>query len=492
MKAANHLKIMNAADHLKEWGFSGIVTILCFGAALAYVMHPIDMGKPETGGVNIGVNQAQTAGKSATGDATERIENLQTRAITAPQASGLNREKAATGEVAVNHASWDKTVRLLFQMFLLLAVGTSFLWFIFAFTGNPSERRSEGVKFAYFFVIASFSALAIPPLVKSQAIGNEPIGIISGCVKDGKAPEQLRCTSPNNTPGDAAAPLVKSAEKNQPEGRNQWLVNIGGTLTPQSEHPKNNGKVCDSNEPECKIGSMNNRAYITGGLIVPLPFVMIALFGGAISLSRRVPEIQKCSEVDYIGSATEPKLPAGEVRERLAFQIMQFISAPLIAVVAYQVIQPESQASSAGLAFMSGFGSEAILLMIRGVVGGMPKQRSAAAPTGAVGGVISDTGKLIAGVEVAIAGSLLKTETDKHGRYLIRNVPVGAQKIMASHDKANASVDVSVLSGQTTSCDIALTRINAKSEAIAFTQAQSASPSGVLSLAKSWTPTRFV
>lgn len=453
---------MNAAECFKEWGFSGTVSIFCFAAALAYVMHPIDSVNPETGSVNLSTNHVQTSvpagGQSATGLTIEGRPNTQIGATPASETSGLNEKKIATDKADVNHTSTGITARFFFQLFLLLAVGTSFLWFVFAFTGSPFRRRCEGVKFAYFFVIASFSALAIPPLVKSQAIGNEPIGIISGCVKDIKAPDQLKCTSlPQNAQGDPTAPIADSAE-NKPEERNQWLINIGGTLTPQNERPQDNDKACDPHAPECKIGSMSNRAYITGGLIVPLPFVMIALFGGAISLSRRVPEIQKCSEEGYLGTVTEPVLPPGEVREKLAFQIMQFISAPLIAIVAYQIIQPESQASSAGLAFMSGFGSEAILLMIRGVVSGIqPKQQSLAQQIGEVNGVITDAGKPVADIEVGIAGSALKSKTDKDGRYMIRDVPTGRQKVIVSHDETSTSVDVSVLSGQITNCDIALT-----------------------------------
>src|SRR5439155_8420943 len=116
------------------------------------------------------------------------------------------------------------------------------------------------------------------------------------------------------------------------------------------------------------VSGENILVHVRGGLVVPLYFVIVSLMGGAVGLLRRVPEIQRRSEHDYVGTEKEPKLLPGEVRERLGFQIIQFISAPLIAVTAYHAIAPESRTASVALAFTSGFASESILLMIRGIV----------------------------------------------------------------------------------------------------------------------------
>lgn len=275
---------------------------------------------------------------------------------------------------------------LAYKVLLLAAIACAAGWFIHAFTGDPLVRRREQVKFAYFFVIASFAVLMIPPFVKSQALGSEPIGIVSGCVADADAVAQLRCDPDQRliprtgaqaeegrpaatipvAPKDAAlAGAASMATVPRPE-RNQWLVNIGGALRPQSTLP------CKVGSPEeCLPGSPGNRVDITGGVVVPLPFVIVALFGGAVSLSRRVPEIQKRSEPGFPGSVAEPAIDARQAREELVFQIMQFASAPLIAITAYQVVEPTSQAGAVALAFLAGFGSETILLMIRGVANGL-------------------------------------------------------------------------------------------------------------------------
>ena len=57
-----------------------------------------------------------------------------------------------------------------------------------------------------------------------------------------------------------------------------------------------------------------------------------------------------------------------QAREYLVFQIMQVISAPLIAVTAYYLVEPGSRATSVALAFTSGFASETVLLVIRALV----------------------------------------------------------------------------------------------------------------------------
>jgi hypothetical protein len=347
-------------------------------------------------------------------------------------------------------------IRIGFNLFLLLAVATAGLWIAYAFTGDPYERRGEMVRFAYFFVVSSLTLLSIPPLVKSQAIGTEPIGIVSGCVKDTKA-DQLRCQSSN---GDA------NSTQQQVNGyRNQWLVNIGGTLESQNKpselckdyvsNPRQSGPRIP---PECKVGSPQNRAVISGGLVVPFPFVIIAMFGGAISLSRRVPEIQKRSETDYVSTPTDPALQPGEVRELLAFQILQFVSAPLIAITAHQVIQPETQATSVALAFMSGFGSEAILLMVRGVFNGISHKTltPAAAMTGEVGGVVRDVQGPVANMEVGVAGTAHRTKTDTNGNYLIRDVPIGGREVVVRKGNQESRASVAVVAGQTAVCDLAL------------------------------------
>ncbi|HEU4374001.1 MAG TPA: carboxypeptidase-like regulatory domain-containing protein [Telluria sp.] len=345
-------------------------------------------------------------------------------------------------------AYWS--IRQLFKISAILAAGTGFAWFASVF--SDTKTSNDQVRFAYFFVLVAFIVFMIPPFVKSQAIGNEPIGIISGCVQQTEA-QQVRCNPQvQNENGAKPAEPANDAATN----RNQWLVNLGGALTGQPSDP-----ICAAkpDSAECKMGSTKHRAYVTGGVVVPLPFVIIALFGGAISLSRRVPEIQKRADPAYAGSADEPALAATEARELLAFQILQFVSAPLIAITAYQVIQPSSQASAVALAFMAGFGSETILLIIRGVAEGIaPKsvQLQAGAATGAVRGTVTMAGQPVPKVELAISGTALRAVTDDRGGYWLGDVAPGQQEISVAGKAGVERRTVRIVAGETASCDIAL------------------------------------
>ena len=110
---------------------------------------------------------------------------------------------------------------------------------------------------------------------------------------------------------------------------------------------------------------------VLGGVAVPLFVVVLALIGGAVSISRRIPEFQRRNDRNYVPTADEPAMPAFRVRESVVFQIMQLVSAPFLAIATLQVIEPNNLASASTLAFATGFFSETILYMIRGMVNGL-------------------------------------------------------------------------------------------------------------------------
>ena len=100
------------------------------------------------------------------------------------------------------------------------------------------------------------------------------------------------------------------------------------------------------------------RIIVHGGVTVPFYFILLSLLGAAVSMTRRVPEYQK----RFLDDADEFWAP--EARQRLVFQILQFLSAPVIAMTAYALIMPAGTTGSIALAFASGFSSESILLAI--------------------------------------------------------------------------------------------------------------------------------
>jgi hypothetical protein len=153
-----------------------------------------------------------------------------------------------------------------------------------------------------------------------------------------------------------------------------WLVSVGGVTVrkfrPAPGEPPAQGFV-----------------EIYGGLAVPFFVIVLAFIGGAVSLSRRIPEYQRRSELHYVPNEKEPAMQPFQAREHVVFQIMQLTSAPFLAMATWYVVSPSTVASAACLAFGTGFASEPLLLMIRGMVEGIRPEgaRIAGTPGGAAG-----------------------------------------------------------------------------------------------------------
>ena len=347
-------------------------------------------------------------------------------------------------------------------------------WFLYAFTnifpredweertggkGVVWERRSSMVSFSYVFAIFIFlSPLWSRPLVGSgsqdQDEARYPIALVRGCAEPSREDPD---TTPRRT-DPKSVPKEVRCETNT----DQWLINIGGTIVngakPEAQASSGDGERRD--EVEVKSAAIGTPVHILGGLVVPLYFVIVSLMGGAVSVLRRVPEIQRRSEHDYVGTDKEPKLSPGEVRERLGFQIIQFISAPLIAIAAYHAIGPESRTASVALGFTSGFASESILLMIRGVVDGIKPQAVTTQPVkGTASGVVvaQATNQPIPNVALSVIGQpSLTTKSDDHGLFAIHGIPVGDQVIDATLNNQNAKTKVTIDAGKTSVCQIAV------------------------------------
>ncbi len=105
--------------------------------------------------------------------------------------------------------------------------------------------------------------------------------------------------------------------------------------------------------------------YLSRGLVVPLYVVVLAVFGGAVGMSRRVPEIQRGAAASAKQEDPEQAISAIEARERVVFQIMQVLSAPLIAITGFAAFEPDTMTAAVLIGFISGFASETILKKLR-------------------------------------------------------------------------------------------------------------------------------
>ena len=326
----------------------------------------------------------------------------------------------AAKPTAAEASWWDQSPTL----FLALLTASFGIWFILAFTSSPwpIQKRKQCFRFAYSFTITTFIILMFPFLGIWKPDISGPIGLIRGCVNNSKqqsneqiAPASISCaylgqggdqTSGASTSSDElkeksgslerkAQPAEMPASSDKPGNKSAvlagansadksgtkasvtyaypWLLTIGGFVGTTICEKDNSPYDCEKGRPT----DQNRHSEITNGLVVPFYVVFLAFIGGAVSLTRRIPEYQKRAEPDYKPAsdlAALSKFEPYEARESVVFQIMQLISAPFIAITAYWALAPSTVPASIGLAFVSGFASETILMLIRGVVDGIRPQ----------------------------------------------------------------------------------------------------------------------
>jgi hypothetical protein len=363
-------------------------------------------------------------------------------------------------------AGWSLFVDYALPVATLAWIALLFAWFVDCFTADPFEKRTKAIEFAYFFMVLSFCLVAIMIADMGKA---RKFGVVEGCVenlsrgnvmpiqcdypmdmwsdanralkdkKGDRGSEPTRAEAPTNAAGTgtaegaaggAAPPGPDSPPRSTPQAPNfdarrdayrenhnyHFLLNIGGRLDRLDPPPVEKPAVCKT----CPQAVYSVR----GGLPVPVYFIVLALIGGAISLAKNVPGIQKRSDGGWQDTPAEPKLAPGEVRELLLFQVLQFVTAPMLAVIAYHTIKPESSGSTVALGFVVGFGSDQILQLIRSMV----KSTQGAAPATPL--AMSIQGKVVRGdvpvsaAKVTVEGRTKEARTDAQGEFALTGLPL--------------------------------------------------------------------
>ncbi|SDW41068.1 carboxypeptidase-like regulatory domain-containing protein [Nitrosomonas oligotropha] len=259
-----------------------------------------------------------------------------------------------------------------------------------------------------------------------KTLRERPIAVFVGCSLDPKA-KTLLCSEPEaktgveNESSSQSSPKAENAGKTQNPGGGTagkaWVINIGGHIEQCTK---------DSDPDFGKSVS----CQVKDGLLIPLYFIILALMGGSISLTRRLPELQKQAGAEHIATEQQPKLSQYEFREHLIFQMVQYISAPLLAILAYYLIEPGNITNSVVLAFTAGFASETILLMVRSIANKITPGSGEALQYGAIAGVVTIQDAAGKKAEVFLTElPQIHSITDEQGFYVLSNVPVGEHSI---------------------------------------------------------------
>jgi hypothetical protein len=165
------------------------------------------------------------------------------------------------------------------------------------------------IAFCYLFTALALLGAILPwltpALFRGKTFGEAPVGILRGCVA-ATSPD-----TPDTPPGIACG---------RANGNYQWVFNIGGVVDGKIR----SGEESAAQQP-ARAGEAEEAAseyQIRGGLVVPLYVVVLAGFGGAVSMTRRVPEYQRRA------MASQDPMTNEQAGENLVFQIMQVATAP--------------------------------------------------------------------------------------------------------------------------------------------------------------------
>lgn len=241
---------------------------------------------------------------------------------------------------------------------IILALFYSSWRFVKIFTSPlPIDRPASEedlipmVRFCYVFTLMVLAISVVGPILvilfpnlDYDLVARGPVSLVKGCVHSDDLKWELACSEKD--------PF-----------KLEWFINIGGAARP-GRLPSNGtgspGTASGYSSVDTLIEAKSYRPMIVhGGLVIPWYFIALALMGAAVSLARRIPEYQR--------RALDPKdteFTAPQARENMEFQILQLLSAPLIAVAAYNIVTPGSLQASTAIGFITGFSSETILVAI--------------------------------------------------------------------------------------------------------------------------------
>ena len=243
------------------------------------------------------------------------------------------------------------------------------------FTGDLGQRKARWLfMLMYFFTFFSLALPIVVSLVVSQnqylidSMEASPIGLVK----------------------------AKTRALSEP----QWLLNIGGMVVHDSKPNNEVGKTMETvvgseagSGPVAarSAGSGQVTKLVESGVAVPFYVLLLAMFGAGINMTLKVPEIQRSyenvlsedrlpawnpfmaawrllrgqAEASAAVATVVPRKTAGDIRRELIENYMYLMSAPLLAVAMYYLLQVLAEQVTQPLlvimAFATGLVSKAVI-----------------------------------------------------------------------------------------------------------------------------------
>jgi hypothetical protein len=251
------------------------------------------------------------------------------------------------------------------------------LMLIVLFTGELTAPKARALFAATYLM--TFMSLAIPIAVAVLLTSNESLV---------------------DTMRKAPIGLVKATTENV--GDEQWMLNVGGTVTAvtlpappgvpaareeQAEDSAVAGAAAPNTRPGELSASLAGPVRIVGGLAVPFYILMLAMLGAGINMTRQVPKVQtiydqkitpRCESFliatlsalfQYQTVADKDEREAAAViRKQLIDSYMYLLAAPFLAIAVYYLLQVIADDTAEPIlvlmAFATGLISDAVVSRI--------------------------------------------------------------------------------------------------------------------------------
>lgn len=306
--------------------------------------------------VPVGPDGRFTSAERALLESEDLSKPLRITAQYTGQTRDKEKQKEISGETALYLNFPVPMANLTAVGWSVLAAGVAF-FLIMLFTGDLTRRKAR-VLFSVTYLMTIVS-LVVPIatiilVARSQYLveimEQSPVGLVKGTAKGVQSP--------------------------------QWLVNLGGAVLPAQKIkgatespqeappaaaatpagiPSANKLYAESEQAQQLPGF----AYVQGGLVVPFYVIILAMLGGGINMTKKVPDIQKRHDTQELpeedesvvksawqapialfrqayATAAKTKLQkqtVSGIRKELIDNYMGLISAPFLAIAVYYLLQ---------------------------------------------------------------------------------------------------------------------------------------------------------